>query len=92
MKKIELLIFDLDGTSVDTCRDLANLVNFALNALNLPPLQIEKIISYVGNGLTKLLNRSLPQDRLEKVVDIFPSHDREHLLDFLSFTPLLKMF
>jgi len=90
MKKIDLLIFDLDGTLVDTHRDLANSVNFALNALDLPPLETEEVMSYVGDGLKKLMDRSLPKDRLEKieeVIDIFRSHYREHLLDFSVFYP-----
>ena len=90
MKQIDLLIFDLDGTLVDTRRDLANSVNFALNALNLPALQIEEVMSYVGDGLKKLLDRSLPKDGLENigdVIDIFREHYREHCLDFSGFYP-----
>lgn len=90
MKQIDLLIFDLDGTLVDTRRDLANSVNFALNALNLPALQIEEVMSYVGDGLKKLLDRSLPKDGLEnigEVIDIFREHYREHCLDFSGFYP-----
>ena len=90
MKQIDLLIFDLDGTLVDTRRDLANSVNFALNALKLPALQIEEVMSYVGDGLKKLLDRSLPKDGLEnigEVIDIFSEHYREHCLDFSGFYP-----
>ncbi len=90
MKQIDLLIFDLDGTLVDTRRDLANSVNFALNALKLPALQIEEVMSYVGDGLKKLLDRSLPKDGLEnigEVIDIFREHYREHCLDFSGFYP-----
>ena len=90
MKQIVLLIFDLDGTLVDTRRDLANSVNFALNALKLPALQIEEVMSYVGDGLKKLLDRSLPKDGLEnigEVIDIFREHYREHCLDFSGFYP-----
>ncbi|TDI94706.1 MAG: HAD family hydrolase [Caldithrix sp.] len=90
MKQIDLLIFDLDGTLVDTRRDLANSVNFALNALKLPALQIEEVMSYVGDGLKKLLDRSLPKDGLEnigEVIDIFREHYHEHCLDFSGFYP-----
>jgi len=93
MKKIDLLIFDLDGTLVDSRRDLANSVNFALNALGLPPLQIEEVMSHVGDGLKKLMDRSLPKDRLQKIdeaIDIFRSHYREHLLDSSAFYPKVE--
>lgn len=90
MKKIDLLIFDLDGTLIDTRRDLANSVNFALNTLDLPPLKTEEVMSYVGDGLKKLIYRSLPKDRLGKideVIDVFRGHYRQHQLDFSVFYP-----
>ena len=86
MKKIDLLIFDLDETLVDTRRDLANFVNFALNALDLPPLQVEEVMTYGGDGLKKLMDRSLTKDRLQKmdeVINVFHGHYREHLLGFI---------
>ncbi|MCZ6595401.1 MAG: HAD-IA family hydrolase [Bacteroidetes bacterium] len=90
MPHVDLIIFDLDGTLVDSRRDLANSVNFALNALDLPHLELQEVMSHVGDGLKKLISRSLPEDRFEiidEVVDIFRSHYREHLLDFSTFYP-----
>ena len=93
MPRVDLIIFDLDGTLVDTCHDLANSVNFALNALDLPPLELQEVISHVGDGLKKLMDRSLPKDRLgemDEAIDIFRSHYREHLLDFSVFYPKVE--
>ncbi|MCH8982353.1 HAD hydrolase-like protein, partial [candidate division KSB1 bacterium] len=56
MPHVDLIIFDLDGTLVDSRRDLANSVNYALKDLDLPPLEMEVVMSYVGDGLKKLIN------------------------------------
>lgn len=90
MPHVDLIIFDLDGTLVDSRRDLANSVNYALKDLDLPPLEMEVVMSYVGDGLKKLINRSLSKNQLQKidqVIAIFRSHYREHLLDFSTFYP-----
>lgn len=60
MKK--LIIFDLDGTLLDTIEDLANSVNFALQQHQLPTHPIEAYNYFVGNGVNKLLERALPTE------------------------------
>ena len=60
MKK--LVIFDLDGTLLDTIADLAESANYALKQLGYPTHPVEVIRTYVGNGINKLLERSLPAD------------------------------
>ncbi len=55
-----LLIWDLDGTLVDSRRDLAEAGNAARAYLGLPPLPIETVSSYVGDGLMKLIERLTP--------------------------------
>ena len=60
MKK--LVIFDLDGTLLDTIADLAESANYALKQLDYPTHPVEVIRTYVGNGINKLLERSLPAD------------------------------
>ncbi len=56
----KLIIFDLDGTLLDTIDDLANSVNFALKQYNFPIHPIEAYRFMVGNGVNKLLERALP--------------------------------
>ncbi|MBI1982801.1 MAG: HAD hydrolase-like protein, partial [Acidobacteria bacterium] len=56
---IELLIFDLDGTLVDSKTDLALSVNAVRELMGLGPLPHELIASYVGQGVTNLIRRAL---------------------------------
>jgi len=57
----KLVVFDLDGTLLDTIEDLANSVNFALKEHQLPEHPIESYRFFVGNGVNKLLERALPE-------------------------------
>lgn len=59
MKK--LVIFDLDGTLLNTIADLAHSTNHALNKLGYPTHEIEKYNFMVGNGINKLFERALPE-------------------------------
>jgi phosphoglycolate phosphatase len=58
MKK--LVIFDLDGTLLDTIADLAGATNYALTQLGYPTHDTDTIRTFVGNGINKLLERALP--------------------------------
>ena len=60
MKK--LVIFDLDGTLLDTIADLATATNHALAQLGYPTHDMETIRTFVGNGVNKLLERALPDE------------------------------
>lgn len=59
MKKI--VIFDLDGTLLNTIADLAHSTNYALNKLGYPTHDVEKYNFMVGNGINKLFERALPE-------------------------------
>ncbi len=82
----ELLIFDLDGTLIDSRQDLANSVNAARASLGLPPIPEETIASYVGDGAPVLIRRALgPQASEEQVLaalQFFLQHYSLHKLDF----------
>ena len=62
MKK-RLVIFDLDGTLINTIADLAVATNEALKAMGYPTHAEEVIQTFVGNGVSKLLERSMPEDK-----------------------------
>jgi phosphoglycolate phosphatase len=79
-----LLVFDLDGTLVDSKEDIANAVNVALESFDLPPLPHPTIYSYVGDGASVLIRRALPPEKaglLPEVLDRFLAYYRRHLLD-----------
>jgi len=60
-QKIDTVIFDMDGTVLDTLQDLADAVNFALRAFKMPERTIDEVRSFVGNGVRRLLELSVPQ-------------------------------
>ncbi len=83
----DLLVFDLDGTLVDSETDLANAVNASLGSLGRPHLPQEQIVGFIGDGAATLVNRSLEAtggnipDVAKPALDHFLSHYRQHLLD-----------
>ncbi len=83
-KAVRLLVFDLDGTLIDSKVDLANSVNHALGAFGLPALPHPVIYSYVGDGATMLIRKAVGEEGdgiLPAVLEAFLAHYRRHLLD-----------
>lgn len=78
MKKT--LIFDLDGTVLNTLKDLQNSVNYALNLYDFREKTLEEIRKTVGNGLKMLIRRSLPADRDDQTVDAVLAAMKSHYL------------
>ena len=86
-----LLIFDLDGTLIDSRLDLANSVNATRAHLGMPPLTNPTVYSYVGNGVPVLIKRSLgegmSETSLQLAQDYFLNYYREHMLDYTTLYP-----
>ncbi len=82
---MDLLIFDLDGTLIDSKLDLAHAVNATRLHLKLEPLDTELIATYVGNGAPVLMRRSLGPDyseqEIESALEYFLGYYEEHKLD-----------
>ncbi len=57
---IKAVVFDLDGTLLDTLQDLTNAVNAALEHMGMPFRSIEEVRTFVGNGVKKLMERAIP--------------------------------
>ena len=84
MSQIKAIIFDLDGTLIDSVTDLANSVNYTLGKLDLPLHTTEEIKSFVDDGVQKLIKRSLGPTHMEKSEDafaIFMDHYEQHCTD-----------
>lgn len=81
---MKLVIFDLDGTLIDSARDIAHSVNEVREQLSLAPLPISEIESYIGNGVRALLERALEgcdRDAREHAHDAYLPIYRRRLLD-----------
>jgi phosphoglycolate phosphatase len=79
------LIFDLDGTLIDSKLDLALAVNAALEQMGHAPLEHEQVYNYVGQGAPLLIRRALgagtTDEEAQRGLDIFLRYYREHMLD-----------
>jgi len=93
VERLKLLVFDLDGTLIDSAQDLCNSVNAALKQFGREPLPDPAIAGFVGNGAPMLMRRSLAlasnlepaavdQEQLDKAYEFFLKYYREHKLDF----------
>ncbi len=87
------LLFDLDGTLVDSVADLATGVNLLRQELGLPPLELPAVRGMVGDGATMLVRRSLPEglfseERLRRFLALYG----EHLLERTTVYPGIREF
>jgi len=90
MQMFDLLIFDLDGTLVDSSADLIESVNFTRRALELPILDNKEIIGLVGDGTDRLVERFIgsgEQHRYAEALAIFIDYYEVHLLDNAALYP-----
>lgn len=62
MKKYEAIIFDLDGTLLNTLEDLTDAVNACMKRHGYPEHTLEEVRHFVGNGIRKLMERALPEE------------------------------
>lgn len=103
---IKLLIYDLDGTLIDSCRDIANAVNWMLAETGFKKLPLERINSFVGSGVHHLIRNVLKESLgegkilehgreveklLERSIKLYRTYYREHLLDETELYPSARM-
>ncbi|HMD49273.1 MAG TPA: HAD-IA family hydrolase [Bryobacteraceae bacterium] len=91
---MNLLIFDLDGTLIDSKLDLVHSVNAARAHMNLSPLSAELVASYVGSGAPILMRRALGPDAsdadVQRALRYFLDYYRDHMLDNTYLYPGVK--
>ena len=81
---IKLVIFDLDGTLVDSQYDLTDSVNFVRKEHGLNPLPVDKVASYLGSGITALVKAVLAElknENFDVAVKMFKDNYAKHLTD-----------
>ncbi len=83
---IKALLFDLDGTLVNSLEDLKNSTNFALQKKGFSVHETECYKYFVGDGMAKLIERALPENRrdketIETTLKIFLEHYSQHYVD-----------
>jgi phosphoglycolate phosphatase len=87
----DLIVFDLDGTLIDSRLDLANAVNATRRHLGMAALDNERVYSYVGNGAPLLIRRAVGEQATEpevqEALEYFLEYYREHDLDFTTLYP-----
>lgn len=90
MKSVDLLIYDLDGTLIDSVQDIVNAVNFMLAVLELPKRSSEEVKSFIGEGVQSLVRRTIGEENLDmadRALKTLKTYYGEHLLDHTKLYP-----
>ena len=90
MRKTSLIIYDFDGTLVDTLFDIADSVNLSLVDLGLPQLPRKTIRKYIGKGVERLMAQTLegsPFTDIPRAVALFKKYYSENLVKHTDFYP-----
>ena len=96
--RYKAVIFDMDGTILDTLDDLAGSVNHALESYGFPPRSREEIRSFLGNGMAQLIRLSVPENTsseqeqfvLEEHKKYYPLHSAEKTRAYEGISELLR--
>ena len=96
--KYELVLFDMDGTILDTLEDLTASLNAALAEAGFPARTCDEVRSFVGNGLRRLIERGVPENTPEDVVDrvfdyhcaYYGAHCADHTRPYAGIPELLE--
>lgn len=95
MKK-EIVIFDLDGTLLNTLEDLTDSTNFALDSCSFSKRTLDEVRNFVGNGVYMLIERAVPKntskDKIESCLAIFKKHYSNNMYNKTSpYIGILEM-
>lgn len=89
--KYKAVIFDMDGTILNTLEDLKNATNYSLRQFGMPERSLEEVRMFVGNGIRKLVERAVPagtpKEKIDHVLDVFLEYYEIHSADNTSPYP-----
>ena len=89
--KYKAVIFDMDGTILNTLEDLKNATNYSLRQFNMPERTLEEVRMFVGNGIRKLVERAVPAgisaEKIDEILDVFLKYYEVHSADNTSSYP-----
>jgi phosphoglycolate phosphatase len=91
--RAEVLLFDFDGTLIDTKVDIATAVNLTLEDLGLPLRTVEEIFSFVGDGVKRLLRLSVGEenpDHYDRALAVFRRHYLENCVQTTKWYPGIR--
>ncbi len=89
-RPVSLLVFDLDGTLVDSSQDIAAAVNHALELFGLDTITVDEVLKAVGHGVDQLVANVLPSEYLhkkEEMIKMVRGYYSEHLYDYSRLYP-----
>jgi len=85
MSNKKIVIFDLDGTLLNTLQDLTDSTNFALNRCDYPQRTLDEVRDFVGNGVLKLIERAVPKNAasgdIQNCLKIFKEHYKNNMFN-----------
>ena len=89
MRKYDTVIFDLDGTLLNTLEDLKDAVNYVMRQNGYPERTLEEVRHFVGNGIRKLMERAVPEyvkgETFERVFEEFRIYYTAHCQELCLF-------
>lgn len=84
-KEYDTVIFDMDGTLLNTLDDLKDAVNFTMRQYQLPEHSLAEVKSFVGNGIRRLMELSVPEGEMhpafEDILETFREYYKKHCMD-----------
>lgn len=96
MKNIKYIVFDMDGTLLDSLTDLKNSLNYCFKKVGFPQRTFEEVRSFVGNGIRKLIERAVPQgtsqEQTDEIFVMFKEYYMVHCMDYTApYKDILNM-
>ncbi len=91
--KISLIIFDLDGTLVDTSKDIMYALNYAIKPFSKRVLTVEETIDLIGEGVTRLVEKVLNEEDFKNrdlVIERFLEYYETHIIDHSTIYPYVR--